>query len=524
VHDNLDAPVDLATAEDVRRLLALEHAVAELVVEPHPENVLLELLLAAVCSALHWPFGAVWRSIQLDGGPMLRCIATRHVPDLALSAFATASRETPLAPGVGLPGRVLRSGRAEWITDVRVDDNFPRALAAGQAGLAAAVCFPITSRDGLECLAEFFADTPLDPPSELLATATSLGRRVGDAIRRQRIDDAVRRSEARLRAVVESALDCVVIADGAGRVLEFNPAACHTFGYARNNAIGTELAVLIVPPELRDPHRAGFARYVETGDARVLDRRLETTGMRADGSTFPVELTITRIAVPGPPIFAAYLRDLTEPRRVEAELRKSRLRVVEATLNERQRLERDLHDGAQQRMISLGLVLARARTLLPGDAERSAAMLDDAIAHLEEAAVELRNLARGIHPSSLTRYGLSVALADVARRAPLNVTLGSLPTQRYPAPIEATAYFVVTEALTNAARHAGSARVQVHVAEDGDALQVTVSDDGPGGASLDGGTGLRGLADRVALLDGSLDVVSSPDAGTTVTARIPLPG
>jgi signal transduction histidine kinase len=250
--------------------------------------------------------------------------------------------------------------------------------------------------------------------------------------------------------------------------------------------------------------------------------------MRKDGSVFPVELTITRVANPGHPIFAGYVRDLTERRHVEAELLASRRRVAEAVVAERQRLERDLHDGAQQRLISLGTALARARTVLPDRPGRAAEVLDQAIATLEDAAIELRNLARGIHPSSLTRYGLGAALADIARRSPVEIVIGGLPDERFPASIEATTYFVVSEALTNVARHAGTAhaRVVLNVTNLGSgsrALDVTVADEGTGGAKADGGTGLRGLADRVALLDGSFEVVSPDGAGTIVRARLPLP-
>jgi signal transduction histidine kinase len=166
--------------------------------------------------------------------------------------------------------------------------------------------------------------------------------------------------------------------------------------------------------------------------------------------------------------------------------------------------------------------------VLPEEPARAAAILDTAIATLEEAAIELRNLARGIHPSSLTRHGLSAALTDIARRSPVELTIGGLPDERFPASIEATTYFVVSEALTNVARHAGTGRAQVGLsitllAPGSRALEIVVADDGAGGASAGHGTGLRGLADRVALLDGTFEVVSPDGAGTVVRARIPLP-
>jgi PAS domain S-box-containing protein len=324
--------------------------------------------------------------------------------------------------------------------------------------------------------------------------------------------------------VLEAALDCVVIADADGTVLEFNPAACTTFRLSREQAVGRNMTELIVPPGLRARHRAGLARYLRTEQPHVLDRRLEITGMRSDGSEFPVELTITRIAAAGPPVFAGYLRDLTARRQAEEEVRASRHRVVQAVIAERQRLERDLHDGAQQRLVAVGTALARARTALPEQPNRAAAILDEAIVGLEDAAIELRDLARGIHPVSLTRYGLTAVLGEVARRSPIDLELGTMPAERYPLAVEATAYFVISEALTNVARYAGTARAKVDVGVEDSSLVVVVGDEGPGGASFDGGTGLRGLADRVAMLDGTFDVDSPPGGGTRLRARIPLSG
>ena len=516
---------------DVALLLRLEHAVADILANPEFSKAEFGPLLLAIGSALWWPVGSVW-AVQThedaDLPPELRCIATWHAHDFVAEEFLQASRDVALGLGVGLPGRVWRSRQPAWIADVLTEANFPRAGAAARVGLHAAFCFPMVSHDGVEGLMEFFAPRRIEPEPELLATMASLGSRIGDALRRHRVDEAVRRSEARLRAVLAASLDAVIIADADAVVLEFNPAACATFGYPRDQAVGRELAELIIPPELRLRHRRGLARYLRTEEPRALDRRIEIEGMRADGSIFPVELTITRIVLPGRPVFAGYVRDLSDKRRVEEELRASRRRVAEAVVAERQRLERDLHDGAQQRLISLGMSLARARTVLPEEPVRAAAILDTAIATLDEAAIELRNLARGIHPSSLTRYGLTAALTDIARRSPVELTIGGLPDERFPASIEATTYFVVSEALTNVARHAGTGRAQVGLsitllAPGSRALEIVIADDGAGGASAGHGTGLRGLADRVALLDGTFEVVSPDGAGTLVRARIPLP-
>jgi PAS domain S-box-containing protein len=304
-------------------------------------------------------------------------------------------------------------------------------------------------------------------------------------------------------------------------VVDFNPAAERTFGYSARDAIGRDMADLIIPPELRDRHRRGLARYTATEKPVLLDRRLEITGLRADRSTFPVELTITRIDVPGPPTFTGYLRDITERKAAEAELRASRARIVEAADAARRRLERDLHDGAQQRLVELALDLRMARARLDDEPARAQELLDAALGDLEQATRELRELARGIHPAALTEGGLRPALEALVARASVPTRLVAAPQARFAPSVEATAYFTVAEGLTNTARYAAAERVEVEAVSVDGSLRVEVRDDGCGGADPTGGSGLRGLADRVAALDGALSVTSPPGGGTVLRAEIP---
>ncbi len=139
----------------------------------------------------------------------------------------------------------------------------------------------------------------------------------------------LKRSEARKAAILESALDCIVTIDHEGCITEFNPAAERTFGHRRDEVMGKQLADVIIPPSLREKHREGFSRYLATGEARVLGKRIEMTAVRADGSEFPVELAVTRIPLEGPPSFTGYLRDITERKRAERELRRSEAFLAE---------------------------------------------------------------------------------------------------------------------------------------------------------------------------------------------------
>jgi len=504
-------------AQGDRKFLATEHAVALILSETTDTADAYPLLLEAIGNSLAWQFGALWEEVP---GRSLRCAEVWCKDVVRLADFAQESRGTVLAPGVGLPGRVWSSGRPAWIRDVRADPNFPRAGAAAASGLQAAFCFPIRTGHGLTGAIEFLSDHPREPDDELLATMETLGSQIGHFVERFRAEQEARDREARHAGILDSALDCIVTIDEDGRVLEFNAAAERTFGYRTDDVVGLEMAELIVPPSLRNRHRSGFSRYLETGEANLLDRRIEIVGMRADGNEFPVELTITRIRAE-PPIFTGFLRDITERKRAEADLRASRVRLVDAQDAERRRLERNLHDGAQQRLVSLALALRLVRDRVRESGDGTVELLDHAREELDLALEDLRELARGIHPAILTERGLQPALEGAVARAPFPVDL-TVPADRLPAPIEAAAYYVVCEALANVAKYARASRASVSLSRADGRLVIEISDDGIGGADAAKGTGLRGLADRVEALDGRLTVESEQAGGTHLRAEIPL--
>ena len=498
---------------DWGELQRVEHAVARILAETDTPVEVYAAVLEAIGGALGWELGAVWE-VGPDG--RLRCVRTWHAGDGA-PEFEALSERIMLERGEGLPGRVFASGEPMWIVDAPEDANFPRASAARRSGLHAALGFPLDSPRGVVGVMELFSHELREPDEQLLWTMRVLGSEIGQFVARRQAEDQVRASESRLRAMLEAALDAVVTMDQRGRVAGWNHAAETTFGYRADEAIGRDMADLIVPPALRSAHRNGLARFLETEQAVILDRRLELTGKHKNGTEFPVELTITRIDVPGPPTFTGYLRDISDRKQAEHELRASRARVVEVGDAERRRIQRNLHDGAQQRLTAVLLNLGRLRD---SSAERSA-LLDVAIDELATGLRELRELAGGLHPAVLSERGLVAALKALALRAPVPVDLQALPDGRLPDQIEAAAYYVVAEALANVHKHAGARRVVVRATTDDGRLTVEVVDDGVGGAD-EGGGGLRGLADRVEALGGRLALDSPAGAGTRLLAEIPL--
>ena len=204
-----------------------------------------------------------------------------------------------------------------------------------------------------------------------------------------------------------------------------------------------------------------------------------------------------------------------------ATLQTSRTRVVQAADDERRRIERDLHDGAQQHLVALAMNLGRAKEKLDSDPDGARALVEQAHQEAKDSITALRNVVRGVHPAVLTDRGLDAALSALAARSPVPVRLDVDVAERPSPTAEAVAYFVVSEALTNVARHARATRVDVHVERDRERLLVAVTDDGRGGAAPTPGSGLAGLRDRLAAVDGSLWVSSPPGGGTTVTAVVP---
>jgi signal transduction histidine kinase len=206
-----------------------------------------------------------------------------------------------------------------------------------------------------------------------------------------------------------------------------------------------------------------------------------------------------------------------------AELTASRARVVAAADETRRRIERDLHDGTQQRLISVGLEMRAAEAQVPPELTDLKAQLASAGKSLTGAVEELQEISRGIHPAILTRGGLRPALKTLARRSPVPVELHVSDDRRLPRPLEVAAYYIVSEALTNAAKHAGATELTVDMSAEDGFVRLSIADDGVGGADPARGSGLVGLKDRVEALRGTLEIASAPGGGTMLRATIPIP-
>jgi PAS domain S-box-containing protein len=349
-------------------------------------------------------------------------------------------------------------------------------------------------------------------------------------------------AEALAGSVVRASLDPIVVMDHEGNIVDFNPAAEATFGHARESILGRPVAELM-PEKYRGAHRAGLARYQVSGEQRVMGRRIEVTALRADGSEFPAELTVTRVEGKEPPLFTASLRDITERVRAEEEIRENlaRLRatdeqrrrllerVVAAQEEERRRIAADIHDDSVQVMSAVGIRLEGLHRLVEGE------QVLNAVEQLQEtvtAAVDrLRQLMFELRPAALDREGLVPALRMYLGRAGDEGELScSLHNNLVTEPPEATRlalYRIVQEAVTNVRKHAKATTVTVTLDQRDGGTLVRVVDDGHGFAGENGEgyrpghLGLSAMREQAEMVRGRLQVWSRPGAGTTIEVWVP---
>jgi PAS domain S-box-containing protein len=340
------------------------------------------------------------------------------------------------------------------------------------------------------------------------------------------------RPEERLRALIDASPLALVEFGLDTRVRLWNPAAERIFGWTAAEMLGRG-GLPMAPPHRRAEAEDLFERVL-AGES-IND--FETVRLRKDGTLVPVSIAAATVrdgSGRGVGNMVAYT-DITERKAQEAEVHRlnaelharledlaaSRARIVTAGDVERRRLERNLHDGAQQRLVALSLALRLGLAQLESDPRAARTVLANAGDELTVALDELRELARGLHPAVLTDHGLRAAVEMLAGRAPVLVEIDEIPAERLPEPVEAAAYYLIAEALTNVAKYARASTARVRVARAGSGIVVEVSDDGIGGADPGHGSGLRGLADRVEALGGRLAVQSPAGAGTALRAEIP---
>jgi PAS domain S-box-containing protein len=305
--------VDIGVRKRAERRLAAQFLVTQALAESNSMSEAAPRILRGICDSLAWEIGLYW-TLDADA-QVLRCAHTFGVRDE--EAFEEANRPLTFERGTGIPGRTWESAAPLWIADVHEEPGLPRAKLFAERKLRAAMAFPLIDATRVVGVMEFFSSEIRYPDNELLQVAHVIGSQTGQFLQRRRAELAVRESQLRTRAVIDSAIDAVISFDSSGRITEWNPTAVRAFGWTPAQAVGQEMCALILPPAPRDVFRAALREHLETGSDRFLGRRLELRALRADGTEFPVELTITRVPVAGPPTFTGYWRDISDRKHAE---------------------------------------------------------------------------------------------------------------------------------------------------------------------------------------------------------------
>jgi len=285
-------------------------------------------IISTICKAMGWDVGVFFEVT----GTELHAIEMWSVPDLEMEELRMALPHLVYKRGQRLAGEAWSEGEPKWIAELSAELHYANADLLQACGMSAAFAVPIALDGEVQYVLELFSSKIALPDPELLQVLGSISSQLGHLMERKRSEEALRKSEMRKAAILRSALDCIITFDLDGRITEFNPAAERAFGYTAEEALGRELAELIIPESLRESHRRGLALYNATTMGTMAGRRIELIAMRADGSEFPVEMAISRIVIDGKPMFTGYMRDITE--RQQAERTTSELAAVVANSND----------------------------------------------------------------------------------------------------------------------------------------------------------------------------------------------
>jgi PAS domain S-box-containing protein len=456
-----------------KRRLAIQYEIARALAEADALDDVSSFLLRTLSLSLGWEAAALWVADQ--AGTSVRCVDVAR-RDGALAPWMAGTLGTTFASGEGLPGRVLAETRAIWIADLHADRQFPRLELARAVGLRHGYALPILLRGRVVAVVELFAAAVLEVDPEQTAFLEAVAHQLGSFLERTEARRAVASSEVRKAGILNAALDAIVSADAAGTILEFNAAAERLFGHARDDAVGRHIADLLVPPDLREAHTAGLARYIATGEARILGQRVRVRAQRSDGTTVPVELTITEIKLDGQPMFTAFIRDITR----EEEAETARERFLEILSHELRTPVTAIYGGAQ--VVARPDLPASQRNELIADMGNEA----DRLYRLIENLIVLARAERGVdrialEPVHVERVAERVAAAVAAHWPGVEFRLARTGSTQAVDGDETHVEQLLSNLLTNAAKYArAGGAIDVRVEHHASESIVRILDRGPG--------------------------------------------
>lgn len=357
-----------------------------------------------------------------------------------------------------------------------------------------------------------------------------------DITKRKQAWDALGESEARKRAIMQAALDGIITIDHEGRMVELNSAAERIFGHSQSTLIG-ENVMEVVPASFRAWFQTGLKNCFTGEKGPILGSRIEMPAMRADGSRFSAEFTITRIRLAGQPMFTLYIRDITQRKHAEAELRSLPQRIIKAQEAERSRIAQELHDGINQLIASVKMRLRKVEGSLPDLKPAAREILSRCDRLLVKVLEENRRIAHNLRPTDLDNLGLAAACSsfcnDIQLRTNLQIECRISSSQkRLPPVVELHLFRIVQEAINNIDKHAKAKAIKLQIRYEGNFVVLRIQDDGQGfdaktintGKRSRHGLGLTNMRERALSLGGTYEINSSPGLGTDITVRVPVSG
>ncbi|MDQ4142464.1 MAG: diguanylate cyclase [Actinomycetota bacterium] len=356
-----------------------------------------------VCAQTGWPVGHVFR-VEEDG----KVASTKlwHLADPERYApFCESSQGALMDPGEGLPGRVIQTGTYEWMNDVSTDPAFIRREAAREAGLHAALAFPVRLEDEVVAVMEFFSDEKVHPEPGFLEVMEHIGTLLGQAGEHRLIEEALTDNEERLRAIIDTASDAFIEIETTGLITDWNAQATALFGWERDEMIGRALCKTVIPERYREAHNRGLARFLETGEGPLIGQRIEISALRRDGTEFPVELALWTTTIGGATRFNAFIRDITE-RMTSQQIADEANRKLQVWVEE---LERRNHEISE---------------LIETSEDLRVQSLRDPLTNLFNRRYMEESLDREIRRAERSEHQLGVIMIDIDRFKEVNDTLG----------------------------------------------------------------------------------------------------
>ncbi len=515
-------------AED---LLAVQYAITQVLSEAKSLEEACPLILASMCEHLSWEVGELWSIDAKTRVP--RCVHIWPTPPVTTSEPFEGQRSRPYPSAPGLPRDLWENGAPVWIADVE-PGKISGTRSADRAGPNVALYLPISEYGETCAIIQVSTCRAREKQEAEVEFMAALASQIGQFVERKRCEERILKSETWKTAMLEASLDAVITIDATGRVVEFNSAAETIFSYRRVEAIGRHLVDLIVPPRLRERALINFGRYQATSQSGLIGRRVDSFAMKSDGSEFPVEIAVTRVAVETPPMLTVYVRDATARKSAQEDvtLYQRRMRALTAELlvaeeRERRRLSIDLHDGLSQTIALARIKLGLLRRSTDAALSKS---LDEIDRLIDQANQSARSLTFELSPPVLHDLGLEPAVQWLVENIQARYGIETVfedDGQLKPAD-ESTRVILfrsIRELLINAAKHASAHRVLVRLMREENRLNAEVEDDGVGMEETTltaRGSGLFSIRERLEHVGGNMSIESVRGRGTKVRLHAPL--